>query len=118
MIDFSTSVNITDAGKEYIISTLTKLDKPILIVGQEGGGCAGFKYFWLPVDKDEYEAHGSPDDIKMPLNDDKTLIVDGVSLMYIAGSTIDYVTDFVNSQLVVVNPNTTSSCGCGKSVSF
>ena len=44
--------------------------------------------------------------------------MDSTGLMYLLGSTIDYKTDFVNSQLVVENPMAKSSCGCGTSVAF
>ena len=35
--------------------------------------------------------------------------------MYIIGSEIDYVTELGGSFLKVVNPTSTSSCGCGES---
>jgi iron-sulfur cluster assembly accessory protein len=41
-----------------------------------------------------------------------------MSLMYVYGSEIDYVTDVFQSQFVVNNPNAQSACGCGVSVNF
>ena len=35
--------------------------------------------------------------------------------MFVFGCTIDYVTELGGSYLTVVNPNATSSCGCGES---
>ena len=35
--------------------------------------------------------------------------------MFVAGCTIDYVTELGGSYLKVINPNATASCGCGES---
>ena len=37
-----------------------------------------------------------------------------VSEMFVAGCTIDYVTELGGSYLKVINPNATASCGCGE----
>ena len=75
----------------------------------KGGGCAGFKYEWNFAD-DFVE-----DTMKFELNEGKTLLVDKVAEMFILGCTIDYVEELGGSYLNVVNPNATSSCGCGES---
>lgn len=112
-------VEVTQAAKNHLTKTLDSLDKPYLIFGLKGGGCAGFEYFWLPVSEEEYQTKGSPDrDEVVELNNNKKLIVDCTSLVYVLGSTIDYKQDFISSSLVVNNPNTTSGCGCGTSVAF
>lgn len=112
-------ITITDAAKEHIKKTLENLNKPYLIFSLKGGGCAGFEYFWLPASQEDYDTNGTPDrDVFIDLSEDKKLVVDYTSLVYIFGSTIDYKSDFVSSQLVVDNPNAHSSCGCGTSVSF
>jgi len=46
------------------------------------------------------------------------LIIDSFSLFYIMGCTIDYKEGFAGSQIVIENPQATSSCGCGESVGF
>ena len=82
--------------------------------GVEGGGCAGFQYFWKILDsKDEL------------FNDDEvidydkfTFAVDGASLMMLIGSSVDYVTDITGSHIEVANPLATAGCGCGESVRF
>jgi len=35
--------------------------------------------------------------------------------MFVAGCTIDYVTELGGAYLKVINPNATASCGCGES---
>jgi iron-sulfur cluster assembly protein len=112
-------VNITEAAKKHILNVLNTVDKPYLVWGLKGGGCAGFEYFWEPADEELYAKNGSPErDEVIELSEGKKLIVDCTSLVYTLGSTIDYKSDLMSSQLVVENPNATSGCGCGTSVAF
>ena len=112
-------VTLTEAAKTHIRRVLIEIDKPYLVFGIQGGGCAGFEYFWQPADEELYAKNGSPSrDEFIELGEDKKLVVDSTSMMYLIGSTIDYKQDFVSSQLVVDNPAAKSSCGCGTSVAF
>jgi iron-sulfur cluster assembly accessory protein len=112
-------ITITESAQKHIVETLKKIDKPYLVFGLKGGGCAGFEYFWEPADEELYSEKGSPDiDEKINLGDGKTFILDGFSQMYILGSVIDYKNDFLSSQLVVENPMAKSSCGCGTSIAI
>ena len=76
-----------------------------------GGGCAGFTYdlFFademLPMDE-EFESHG----VK--------IVVDPLSFQYLNGVEIDYVDNLYGAGFKFINPNVSSSCGCGSSVSF
>lgn len=79
-----------------------------LRVSVEGGGCSGFQYkFDLAFDQ-------SGDDLVIEKSGAKILI-DPVSLQYLAGSEIDFVDDLVGAAFKVQNPNATASCGCGTS---
>lgn len=112
-------VNITEAAKTHIRRQLIQIDKPYLVFGLQGGGCAGFEYFWQPADEEMYAKNGTPDrDEFIDLGEGKQLIVDCTSLVYTLGSTIDFKSDFLSSQLVVENPNSSGGCGCGTSVAF
>jgi iron-sulfur cluster assembly protein len=112
-------VNVTESAKNHICSTLEKLNKEYLVFGLKGGGCAGFEYFWIPADQDDYEKNGDPqhDDI-IDLGANKKLVVDSTAHVYVLGAEIDYVSDFISSSLVVNNPLASGGCGCGSSVSF
>jgi iron-sulfur cluster assembly protein len=44
-----------------------------------------------------------------------TLFVDGGSLMYLIGSTMDWREDDFTAGFVFTNPNAKGSCGCGES---
>lgn len=112
------AVKITESANKHISATLENLNKPYLVFGLKGGGCAGFEYFWEPVTQEDYEKFGTPDrDEFIELSNGRKLVVDCTSLVYLIGSTIDYKSDFISSSLVVENPNAQSSCGCGTSIS-
>lgn len=72
-----------------------------------GGGCSGFSYdlyFDQPAEADlSFESHGVQ------------LIVDEMSLQYLAGTEIDYVEGLQGAGFKFQNPNIKSTCGCGSS---
>lgn len=72
------------------------------------GGCSGFKYS-LNIDEKPEE-----DDIVLESSGVR-LFVDGFSLQYLNGVTIDYVTSMQGSGFTFSNPNATGGCGCGSS---
>ncbi|OWU82323.1 heme biosynthesis protein HemY [Oceanicola sp. 22II-s10i] len=81
-----------------------------LRVAVEGGGCSGFQYeitLDAPADDDlVLEGHG------------EKVVVDSVSLPFLAGATIDFTDELIGARFVIDNPNATSSCGCGTSFSM
>ncbi len=76
----------------------------------QGGGCSGFQYGFT-FDKDVGD-----DDTRMERNG-VTLLIDSMSLQYLAGAEIDYQNNVEGEQFVIKNPNATSTCGCGSSFS-
>ena len=46
-----------------------------------------------------------------------TLLIDPMSLQYLAGAEIDYQENIEGAQFVIKNPNASSTCGCGSSFS-
>lgn len=86
----------------------------IVKFGVEGGGCAGFQYYWKILDsRDELY---SDDEIQE--FEEFVFAVDGASLMMLIGSHVDYVSDITGSHIEVINPLATAGCGCGVSVRF
>lgn len=82
----------------------------MLRVAVQGGGCSGFQYgFTLDDVKND-------DDLVLE-RDGVTVLIDAVSVEYLAGSEIDYVDDLIGSAFKINNPNATASCGCGTSFS-
>ncbi len=72
------------------------------------GGCSGFKYS-LNIEEKAQE-----DDHVFEVTGVR-LFVDGFSLQYLSGVTIDYVTSMQGSGFTFSNPNATGGCGCGSS---
>lgn len=75
-----------------------------------GGGCAGFSYGFR---FDEAVNDGDTTVVR----DDVTMVVDELSIQYLAGSTVDYVEGLQGARFVIENPNASSTCGCGSSFS-
>jgi iron-sulfur cluster assembly accessory protein len=45
-------------------------------------------------------------------------VIDSVSQGFLDGSVIDFVDDLIGQSFKIMNPNATSSCGCGTSFSI
>src|SRR5690242_13445383 len=76
-----------------------------------GGGCSGFQY------KFDVEREKADDDISIA-RDGVTVLIDSVSLQYLAGSEIDFVDDLIGASFKVNNQKAKASCGCGTSFSL
>ena len=46
------------------------------------------------------------------------MLVDPMSLQYLAGSEVDFVDDLIGASFKVNNPQAKTSCGCGTSFSL
>lgn len=71
-------------------------------------GCSGLAY---SVD---YVTEADPFDERIE-TPGGTFYVDGGSLLYLIGSTMDWVEDDFTAGFVFANPNAKGSCGCGES---
>lgn len=103
-------ITLTDSASSYLLNACKRAAKPSIQLSVKGGGCAGFSYEYDYIDSDP-----KPDDIVVPLDETHSFIVDGMSLMFVIGTTLDYEEKLGQSALVLKNPNEASSCGCGKS---
>ncbi len=82
----------------------------MLRVAVSGGGCSGFQYGFNLDDK-------KLDNDTLIERDGAIVVIDDISLLYLAGSEIDFVEDIIGAAFRVTNPNATSSCSCGSSFS-
>jgi len=80
----------------------------MLRVSVEGGGCSGFQY------KFDMERTQAEDDTLIR-RDSAAVLIDSVSLNYLAGSEIDFVDDLIGASFRINNPQVKASCGCGTS---
>jgi iron-sulfur cluster insertion protein len=74
----------------------------------QGGGCSGFQYGF------EFDEAQNEDDFAI-VTEGVTLLVDPLSLQYLAGATVDYSESLSGAQFVIRNPNAKTTCGCGSS---
>jgi iron-sulfur cluster assembly protein len=72
------------------------------------GGCSGFKYSL------NIEERSLDDDTVFEVNGIR-VFVDGFSMQYLNGVTVDYVTSMQGSGFTFHNPNASGGCGCGSS---
>ncbi len=85
-------------------------DGKALRVAVEGGGCSGFQYeIVLDEPKD--------DDLILEGSGQK-VVVDAISLPFLANAVIDFSEELIGARFVIENPNATSACGCGTSFSM
>lgn len=106
-------MTLTDAAAERIRRLMSASDRSIagLRVGVKNGGCAGMEYTM------EYaEAQNPLDDVV----EDKgvRVFIDPKAVLFLLGTEMDYQVDRLSSGFVFNNPNQTSACGCGESVSI
>lgn len=74
------------------------------------GGCSGLQY------KFDLTAQQATDDLLLE-RDGAKILVDPVSLDFLAGAELDFKDSLMGAHFLVKNPNATSSCGCGTSFS-
>ena len=108
------TVDVTEAASKAIQKYLVDHDAPSgsgLRIGVRGGGCSGLSYF-LDVDRD---AKDTDQVIDAPLG--VKVFIDPKSMLFLQGSTLDYVTGLMESGFKFINPQAGTGCGCGESFS-
>lgn len=82
----------------------------VLRIAVAGGGCSGFQY---EIALDDPKG----DDLRLT-GAGETVVVDPVSLPFLAAARIDFSEELIGARFVIENPNATASCGCGTSFSI
>lgn len=102
----------TDSAAEKVSKLIRDEGNPNLKlrVFISGGGCSGFQYGFTFDEKLE-------DGDTRVENQGVTLLVDPMSIQYLAGAEIDYKEDLEGARFVIRNPNAATTCGCGSSFS-
>ena len=112
MATLASDIALTPAAAARVSFIAAKQGRPaILRLSVEGGGCSGFQY------KFDLVGTAASDDVVISKSGARVLI-DPVSLEYLAGSEIDFVDDLIGASFKIQNPNATASCGCGTSFSL
>ncbi len=90
-----------------------------LRIGLRGGGCDGFSYVFewadkAPAARDHVLALATGD-VDLP---EVRVLIDPKSMLYLAGTTLNFTTGMMGHGFKFENPNVKGSCGCGESVQF
>jgi iron-sulfur cluster assembly protein len=106
-------MNVTEAAAARVRELVDRAGKPVagVRVGVKNGGCAGMSY---TMDLAETVAKG---DEVVEAQGVKVLI-DPKAVLFLLGTTMDFSVDKMSAKFVFRNPNETSACGCGESVSI
>src|SRR5262249_35764933 len=108
----TTNVTMTDRAARRIGEILKReAAGAMLRVSVEGGGCSGFQYRF------DVERAKADDDLVLA-GSGATVVIDPVSLQYMAGAEIDFVDDLIGASFKINNPIASASCGCGTSFSI
>lgn len=105
-------ISVTESAQNRIKFLISERGKPTLgiRIGVKSGGCSGLSY------KFEYADEEKPNEERINIEDTSIFIEPG-AVMYILGTTLDFVEEQVKSGFVFINPNEKARCGCGKSFS-
>ncbi|WP_137297080.1 iron-sulfur cluster insertion protein ErpA [Psychromonas sp. SP041] len=110
-VSFDTSITITDNAVKELKNLLEdEADTTAVRVFVQGGGCSGFQYGF------SFEENVSDEDLVIEREGVK-ICVDSLSYQYLDGASVDFEEQLMHRQFVINNPNATTSCGCGSSLS-
>jgi iron-sulfur cluster insertion protein len=103
----------TDAAASKVAELIAEEANPNLKlrVFISGGGCSGFQYGFT------FDESLEDGDTRID-NQGVALLVDPMSIQYLAGAEIDYKDDLEGARFVIRNPNAQTTCGCGSSFSI
>ena len=104
------AVALTPAAEERIAELMAAAPEGAIGVklSTPRRGCSGLAY---SVD---YVSEEAPFDEKI-VTPGGTFYIDGASVLYLVGSTMDWVVDDFAAGFVFDNPNAKGACGCGES---
>src|SRR4029078_8749557 len=108
----SESITVTERAAKRIAEIVSgEAAARALRISVEGGGCSGFQY------KFDLVPDAAADDVVLERSGAK-VVIDQVSLGFLAGSGVDFVGGLIGASFRVNNPKATASCGCGTSFSI
>ena len=100
---------VTNRAFDRLAEIIPASSEKGLRVAVEGGGCSGFQY---ELGFDEQKSSD-----KIAEHNGLKVLIDPRSLLYLAGSTLDFNDGLMESGFKITNPNANSTCGCGESFS-
>ena len=108
-------IKVSDQAKEKAIQLMTedgfKPFEDYIRVGVKSGGCSGLEYV-LKFDNQKTDSDQIFEDNGIKI------IVDKKSVLYLAGTILDFSAGLNGKGFVFNNPNANRTCGCGESFSL
>ena len=108
-------IKVSDQAKEKAIQLMTedgfKPFEDYIRVGVKSGGCSGLEYV-LKFDSEKTESDQVFEDNGIKI------IIDKKSILYLAGTVLEYSGGLNGKGFVFNNPNANRTCGCGESFSL
>ncbi len=105
-------IEITDEAIQQLLANQKRDKWKNIRLGITGGGCAGFEYVF-----DSSNDDGNADDIVLDYGK-FNILINKMSVPYLSGMTLDFITEGLNKLFKFVNPKEQASCGCGVSINF
>ena len=105
-------IEITDEAIQQLLANQRRDKWKNIRLGITGGGCAGFEYVF-----DSSNDDGNADDIVLDYGK-FNILINKMSVPYLSGMTLDFITEGLNKLFKFVNPKEEASCGCGVSINF
>ena len=108
-------IKVSEGAKKKIAALMTEEGydsiQDFVRVGVKSGGCSGLSYE-LKFDKAKAE------DDKLFEDNNVKIVVDKRSVLYLAGTILEYSGGLNGKGFVFNNPNAQRTCGCGESFSL
>lgn len=103
---------LTESAQKALSDLMAEIEEPCagIRVFVRAGGCSGFEYDMA------IEESKAQDDMEVSFAGG-VVLVDPLSLEYLADAVMDYVSTPAGMGFRFTNPKATSSCSCGKSFS-
>jgi iron-sulfur cluster insertion protein len=113
LVDGADPIRISEVAVSRVAEMIADEGDPALKlrIFVTGGGCSGFQYGFA------FDDEAKEDDIRVERGA-ITVVVDAMSLQYLAGAEIDFEEKLEGARFVIRNPNATTTCGCGSSFSI
>lgn len=104
-------VTVTDKASSQVKNLISELPDDVgLRLAVKGGGCSGLSYDLQFTSEEEGDTIFE--------NDGYKVFMDQKSMIYLKGMSLDFDDGLQGKGFIFVNPNATSTCGCGESFSM
>ncbi|MBF5027560.1 HesB/IscA family protein [Planobacterium oryzisoli] len=108
-------IKVSDQAKEKAVQLMSEegfdANTGFIRVGVKSGGCSGLEYVL------KFDNQSDASDQIFEDNGIK-IIIDKKSILYLAGTTLEYSGGLNGKGFVFNNPNASRTCGCGESFSL